>query len=155
MALDLAAAIGVVTLLALTRSVAAQIFLSLPATLLHELSHWVIALLTGCRPSLPSVWPKKTSSGWQLGNVSFVAGSLSAGWIALAPLWVLGAVCMFILTYQSEPSPVVLLGRGVVAGYCFWGMWPSSQDLFIALRYPLGTFACVAVNLTVVLLYAV
>lgn len=139
---DLAAAVVVVTLLALTRNIAAQIFLSLPATVLHELAHWVVALLTGSSPSLPSVWPRRVANGWQLGQVSFEAKTFSAGWVALAPGWVLGAVCWFILTQHTASSPAHEFALGLLAGYCAWGMLPSPQDWTIALRYPLGSVSC-------------
>ncbi len=155
MRIDWAAALAVVAMLLMTRSVAGQIFLSLPSTALHELSHWLVALVTGSRPGIPSVIPKRVDGGWQLGHVAFNAGAWSAGWVALAPLWLLGTVSVFILTQQRELAASYELFLGAAAGFGLWGAKPSAQDFLIALKYPGGTLTCCLAIFVTWSLYAV
>src|SRR5215468_7831197 len=58
---------------------------ALPGTLAHESAHFLVALLLGARPAFPSLVPVRSERGWRLGSVSFRAGKLRAGPIALAP----------------------------------------------------------------------
>lgn len=121
------------------------IFAALPATAAHELAHWIIALITGSSPSLPSLWPTRIATGWQLGSVRFNPGWLSAGWVALAPLWCLAPAAAWGVFWRTpELNDWHEMLQGVLWGYVAWGSLPSSQDWLIALRYPVGTLCVLA-----------
>lgn len=76
-----------------------MIMLALPATVLHELSHYLVALISGGRPTSFSIIPRSQSieiSGgtrkvWTLGSVGFHPNMVSAVPTALAPLLYLPA----------------------------------------------------------------
>lgn len=116
-------------------------FAHLPATILHELSHWGVALLCGCRPSLPSIWPHKDDNGgWMLGHVTFIPGLLSGGLVALAPVFILAPVWVWVAFFRvPTPDWGTEFATGVLAGTALVGSKPSVPDLVIALKYPLGT----------------
>lgn len=72
------------------RFTAVYILLVLPGTVMHELCHWLVGVLTLARPGFPSIIPHRTSSGWMLGSV----GLRNARWfngllVAFAPLLLL------------------------------------------------------------------
>jgi hypothetical protein len=125
--------------LALTqiRSSGWLIFWKLPATVLHELSHWTVALVTGCRPGFPVIWPKKDGKTWVLGSVTFHLRPGSTALVALAPFWVLLPLALFLCTGTSNDTPREV-GVGIFSGFLCTGAAPSSTDLKIALGDPLG-----------------
>jgi hypothetical protein len=128
------------------RSVTLLIVLSLPATVAHELSHWVVALVLGASPKFPSVVPRRELDGsWTLGSVQFLASRWTAGVIALAPLLLLAPVAVWGLWFRPPGSLGVELGCGLVFGYVAWGAAPSSTDWGVSLRYPLGTMLALTV----------
>ncbi|EEF22894.1 conserved hypothetical protein, partial [Ricinus communis] len=99
--------------LLVTKRFAALALLRLPSTIAHELSHWVVALVLGCRPSGLSFVPKRQpDNSWRLGSVMFYPGTFSAGFVALAPLWVMGTASYWIL-WLRPVSPE--LGTEVLA----------------------------------------
>ena len=115
------------------------IFFNLPSTFLHELSHWLVALITSSSPGFPSVWPRRSPGGWQLGSVKFRPKAWSAGWVALAPLVLLGPLSVWgLVRWEPETWAQAWLG-GVFFAYTAWGSIPSLTDWVIALKYPLGT----------------
>src|SRR6266568_7257714 len=64
--------------------------LSLPGTIAHELTHFVVGLLLLAKPRGFSIWPTAEGSTWRLGAVSFGnIGLLNGGFVALAPLLLL------------------------------------------------------------------
>ena len=141
-----AAATFVLALLGL-RSVALYWLFVLPGTFVHELAHWLIALLTGSRPGFPSIIPhKRDEGGWVLGSVTFRAGFLTAGLVALAPIYLMPPLAWLIYRVASDAPDVAVQGGG---GYLFavlvLSAWPSRADLGIALRYPLGSVLVVGV----------
>jgi hypothetical protein len=108
--------------------------LCLPSTLLHELAHYLMAYLTGSRPSPMDLVPRKQDGGWVLGSVTFHAGFWTAGFVALAPLLLL------LLAWACVPdmpaSSVEQAVRGAVFAWSLEGALPSSTDWEIALRRP-------------------
>lgn len=118
-------------------STAWRILLGWPSTVLHELSHWVVALAFGCRPSLPVLWPKKKGDEWVLGSVAFEPSAFATGWIALAPWWLLGSLAVATLSLPAAPLTLEIL-KGIIAGFGLWGSIPSRTDFELALKYPLG-----------------
>lgn len=142
MLVSTAVAVGICVGSLVIRQTAVRIFYSLPATIAHELAHWTVAVLTGSRPSFPSLWPRRHDTYWELGRVEFLPSTFSAGFVALAPLWCLGPLAYWLLVSTSvQDSYVVQSAQGACIGYLLMGCWPSSQDWSVALRYPFGTSA--------------
>lgn len=141
-------AVSVLVALMSARGAAKVVFWNLPATLVHELAHWSVALVTGCRPGIPSLWPKRLPSGaWQLGSVSFTARPGPGAWVALAPLF-LGLAAVWGLFVRDQTGAVLQEALiGGVCGYLAWGSLPSSQDWAVAAKYPIGTVSVLLVYL--------
>jgi hypothetical protein len=128
--------------LVLHRGAVLTFFLALPGIFAHELSHWTVAFVLRSSPHAFRLFPKKESSGdWVLGSVNFEPHWWSAGFVALAPGYLVPLMAWLIYSH------VIWLNfwGQVVAGYVvialLWSAFPSSQDWKIALRYPIGTFA--------------
>lgn len=113
-------------------------FIGWPATVLHELAHFLVALVLGARPSSISVWPKRLADGSrQLGSVVFEARALSAAWVALAPLaW--AVVAYYLVSRPSSGQVMQELMSGTCCAVLFSACIPSAADVHIALRYPAG-----------------
>lgn len=138
--MSLLVAVLLVVQFATMKRIAALWLLQLPSTIAHELSHWLVALVLGCRPSRLSLWPKRLDDKtWQLGAVTFTPGTFTAGFVALAPVWVLGTATYWILWLRPEADPGTEFLAGLAGGITAWGCLPSSTDVSIALRYPAGT----------------
>lgn len=114
------------------------IFFNLPATVAHELAHWLVAQVTRSRPGFPSLWPRRNEKGWVLGSVTFSASFWSAGLVALAPLLVLGPLSVWGLWLRAKGQPADEFLAGVGFAYTLWGSIPSSSDWALAAKYPLG-----------------
>ena len=118
----------------------------LPGTLAHELAHWLVAFLTGSRPGLPRLIPHRMDCGtWSLGSVSFAPGWLTAGFVAMAPAYLLPILAVALYAYGSGQSLPVQGGVGYVLGVLAWSWWPSRTDFRIAARYPVGTLVLVGI----------
>ncbi|OGU12768.1 MAG: hypothetical protein A2075_05270 [Geobacteraceae bacterium GWC2_58_44] len=123
-----------------------QICWALPGTLLHELSHLVVAAVTGGRPVGFSIIPRREASRgsgqrWQLGSVTISRpGPVSALPSALAPL-ALNVVAYYL--YQGWGSwfprdlAHTLLMYAAVYLFCYSSI-PSGQDVRVALSSPFG-----------------
>lgn len=107
-----------------------------PFTVMHELSHFVGAFLTGGRPSSFSVWPERKGKRWILGSVNAVPTILSAVPTALAPLgWlVIGYYAMAAWDFRPVWVPEYLIV--VVLYACAAACTPSWQDIKVALTHP-------------------
>ncbi len=107
-----------------------------PFTLMHEMSHFVAAFLTGGRPSSFSVWPRRSGSGWVLGSVSSIPTLLSAAPTALAPLgWlVIGYYSMALWDLRPVWIPDYLIVAIIYA--CAAACTPSWHDIKVALTHP-------------------
>ena len=108
----------------------------LPFTIMHELSHYVVALITGGRPSSFSVWPQRVGRTWLLGSVSAEPTLLSAAPTALAPL---GWLILGFFIFTSWPAlsvrfPGYLIVLALYA--CSAACTPSWQDYKVALTHP-------------------
>lgn len=71
---------------------------ALPGTLVHELAHFLVALLLQAEPTMPSIIPQRTPHGWRLGSVRFHGNFLVAAPIALAP-FVLTPLALWIAVH--------------------------------------------------------
>lgn len=110
----------------------------LPFTVMHESAHFVVAYLTGGRPSSFSVWPRRAGGGWLLGSVTAVPTLLSAAPTALAPLgWlVIGYNVMHFWEYRPVWLPDYMVG--VILYSCSAACTPSWQDVKIAIKHPIS-----------------
>lgn len=122
----------------------------LPGTLLHELTHFIIGVLTNAQPNSFSIIPNHT----KLGSVSFTHLTwYNAIPTTLAPL--LGLASISVAAIHNLPQDIqrftpqnlyilVLLSPMVYA------CWPSSVDWRLSLRgWPIYVFAIVYVAYTI------
>jgi hypothetical protein len=137
-----AVAVGVVVgglALRLARGPVSAWFALFPGLLAHEVAHFLVALLTRAHPRPLSITPQRTPQGWQLGAVIFQPRALSAGFVALAPMYLLAPLAGWVCHAGCNAGGL----RAICAGYLcvtfLWGAIPSRADWVIALRYPLGT----------------
>lgn len=112
----------------------------LPFTLMHETAHFIVALVTGGRPSSLSVWPRRTAGGWVLGSVTAVPTILSAAPTALAPLGWLVIGFYVMKAWDLRPLWVPEYLVVVVLYACSAACTPSRQDIKAALKNPLSLF---------------
>jgi len=72
----------------------------LPGVMLHELSHWLVALLLGLKVSRLELWPKPSGSGLRLGSVRVQqADPLRGSLVGVAPL-LAGSLVLFLVGRQ-------------------------------------------------------
>jgi len=123
-----------------------QICWALPGTLLHELSHLVVAAVTGGRPVGFSIIPRREGSRgsaqrWILGSVTISRpGPVSALPSGLAPLFLnLAAYYLYLRwgTWFPVDLPHILLMYLTIYLFCYSSI-PSGQDLKVALSSPAG-----------------
>jgi hypothetical protein len=119
-----------------------QIVWALPGTLLHELSHLIVAACTGGRPTGFTIIPRRDGPRrWVLGSVTISRpGPVSALPSAMAPL-ALNAVAYHLYRgwwgwFPSDLPHTLLL---YLAIYLFsYSSIPSGQDIKVALSSPPG-----------------
>jgi len=101
---------------------------ALPGTALHELSHFMIALILGAQPTFPSLVPQRVGNVSRLGEVRFRPGLLRAMFIALAPI----AVWWMLLFVAHAAWP--WYGLHVwIAGALLHACLPSRTDWRLAM----------------------
>lgn len=119
-------------------------FWGLMDTLLHEISHWIIASITGGKPHGFSIIPKKIPyvdvNGnnrvlWDFGSVKSYVSFYNAVAIGMAPLiWLVGAFFTYIYYFDYMPNDIwwsILLFYWIL--YIFIAnSIPSSQDFKVA-----------------------
>ncbi|MBG6083070.1 hypothetical protein [Rubrivivax gelatinosus] len=111
----------------------AYCLVALPGTAAHELAHYLVAWALRAHPALPSIVPERTSNGWRLGSVRFVAGPLRSVPIALAPM----ALAPLSLWWAGATLPRLDLGLSYAlhawgAATTFAASLPSRADWTIA-----------------------
>jgi hypothetical protein len=109
--------------------------LVLPATLLHEGSHWLLGRLSGARPVGFSVWPRRDGRRIVLGEVAISRGNwFNRGIVGLAPLLLLPLAWLAVLAAPRPQS----WGEHAVHAFLFasllYGAIPSLTDWKMALR---------------------
>ncbi len=127
-----------------------QILVRLPGTLLHETAHFVVAFLTGGRPSGFTIIPRRTvgitAAGsvrqvWVLGSVTVTNPSTLAAFPSgFAPLLLLPFAWLLYrhwFTWFPVDLPHTLL-MYVAVVVCCSGSVPSTQDVSVAFSRPLG-----------------
>ena len=135
-------ALSLVVIVAARRWMLLYALLVLPGTVLHELAHWVVGLLTGARPGslhlLPVRHPQRRS--WTLGAVGFRRIHwLNAVPVALAPLLLLpAALALYALALATDPRSwqhwAGLYAATVAMACCL----PSPTDWRLAASRPGG-----------------
>lgn len=116
--------------------------LTLPGTFLHELMHYLVALLTNGKPDKFRLSPQKTENGYVLGYVTFVPAWYNAALIGLAPMLLLPLAWLSYL-FASDVGFAEKLWLGAFAGACLNGSIPSSVDLNFVVRYPVWLIASI------------
>ena len=99
--------------------------ITLPATFLHELSHFIVSLITNGQPVKFSLIPHKEKNGYVMGyvasrNIQFYNGAI----ISLAPLIWLG-IAIYMLINN--------LGNFLIIAYLIEAGIPSIQDIKVAI----------------------
>lgn len=126
-----------VVMRACSRSMWVQAFLWWPATVMHELAHFVVGALLAAQPVDIALWPRKIAGTNQviLGHVAFT----NLRWwkalpVGVAPLVLLLPLGCFLLvkSLSSANSTALVLLYSISALQCFKGCWPSPQDWAMA-----------------------
>lgn len=124
------------------------IVLALPSTILHELAHFLVALVTGGRPTGFSIIPRAREVAiagvqrkvWVLGSVNFAPTNISAFPTAIAPLFFLplGAV-LFQRWFAWFPATVASVAGLYFSVYLLVSASVLSwQDIKVALSHPVS-----------------
>ena len=123
--------------------------LAWPGTVLHELAHWLVALMLGGQPASFSVVPVRAERGWRLGSV----GIRRVRWynalpIGCAPL-LLAPLAVFALVHAArvEASSWVHWAGLYVATCAAVSCLPSLTDWKLVWSRPFGSllYAALAV----------
>jgi hypothetical protein len=132
---SIALVLGFYVLLRAARSSMWRIaLLSLPGTIAHELSHFVVGMLLLAKPRGFSVWPRADGHTWRLGSVSFGnIGLLNGAFVALAPLLLLPLVWLcvihLLLPLWNDGQWGWWLLAGYVSATALFAALPSFQDI--------------------------
>lgn len=111
--------------------------LTFPATLLHELSHALVGLVTFARPASFSLWPKRVGfSSWRLGYVGFLnLRWWNSGAVAMAPLAWLVVLAALARSVPQVPPRVTLQSSVLIGATLVW-IWiavaPGKTDWKLA-----------------------
>ena len=108
--------------------------LSLPGTIAHELTHFIVGALLLAKPHGFSVWPKAVPRGWRLGSVSFGnIGLLNGAFVAFAPLLLLPIAWLCLVHVLLPLWNDGRWGWWLLAGYltatALFAALPSFQDI--------------------------
>ncbi|OGA17016.1 MAG: hypothetical protein A3I63_08425 [Betaproteobacteria bacterium RIFCSPLOWO2_02_FULL_66_14] len=117
-----------------------------PATVMHELSHLLIALVTLARPTGMSVLPRRVDGAIELGRVTVKkANALNASLVALAHLVLLALpYALYAAAIQGRSVDcTTLIPVAFISASALYGSIPSRHDLIVALKRPLGALAIV------------
>lgn len=116
--------------------------LNLPGTFLHELMHYLAALVLDGDPRGFTIIPE----GKSLGSVMAVPNWWNAATIAFAPVLLLPMTTAFLLAGARAKTVRAFLGF-MYLSTCSWiAVVPSSQDLKFALMFP-SSFVLAAIIL--------
>ena len=131
-----------------------HLFLFFPATLAHELMHYVVALITFGKPKAPYLWPRKTELGWVAGHVDCQRlTAFNVVPIAMAPFVLLPlAYWCYQQSHYSVSTQQVALWI-IAAGICFIGAIPSRHDFKLMFRFPISVLLWGAICLVASWLY--
>jgi hypothetical protein len=113
--------------------------LSLPGTIAHELTHFIVGVLLRAKPRGFSAWPKAVGRSWRLGSVSFGnIGLLNGVFVALAPLLLLPIAWLCLVHVLLPLWNDGRWGWWLLAGYltatALFAALPSFQDMRLGAR---------------------
>ena len=111
---------------------------ALPGTLMHELAHFIVALLLRAQPEFPSLLPRRMDGGWRMGSVAFRAGPVRAAPIALAPLLLFPLAWWWTVAIMPRFTWPWLAAAAWIAGALLSACLPSPADLRLARPALLG-----------------
>lgn len=117
--------------------------LAWPGTVLHELSHWLVALVLGGQPSSLSVVPVRSERGWRLGAVGirrvrgYNALPIGCAPLLLAPL----AAFAFVHAVRLDAAHWAHWALLYVATAAAVSCLPSLADWKLVWSRPLGSIA--------------
>ncbi len=113
--------------------------LVLPGTLCHELCHWLVAKLLNGRPASFSLLPKRQGTSLVLGSVRIAHPRwYNVFFIGVAPLVLLWGAHWIFMRLQFRSVSLVGLGLIFLVANLAYGAVPSSQDLRMAAKSPVG-----------------
>jgi hypothetical protein len=131
----IAVSVLLAALIALRRIPPLFFLAAFPATVLHETSHWLAALVLNGRPAAFSVVPRRSGRGYMLGSVECANIRWYNGWlIALAPLALVPAALALLVwraRVHTALQPLEMLWAYAIA-CLFEGALPSWRDLHTA-----------------------
>lgn len=119
------------------QSALVMVIAKLPGTMMHELMHFVAAVVTGSNPSSISILPRRNAGGWILGSVSFSPGFWTGSIVAMAPLALL-PVTFFIWRVMPGNALWERFGLSYLIASCLNSAKPSASDAVIAIKHPAG-----------------
>lgn len=110
--------------------------LTLPATLFHELSHFIISLITGGMPRGLSIWPQKSENGYTLGYVeSYNVTWFNAFLIGFAPILLIPIAYIFLkYNVVYDNNPFSLSWKIYLLASLIEGSIPSITDISLAIK---------------------
>ncbi len=108
--------------------------LSLAATWLHEMSHFVFGFLLRAKPVSFSMMPVRAGNQWVLGSVGFANLNIwNAAFVAFAPLTLIfvgaGTFQIWLVPAYLSGNYVECAGFGYLVACCLFGCLPSSVDV--------------------------
>lgn len=125
---------------------------TLPGTFLHELAHYLSALVMNGNPGNFNLIP----SGDTLGSVTFYPNWYNAASVAMAP-FLLAPLTAFFALIAAKASSIQQTLLGSYFAACSWvACTPSPQDFSIALSVPTSwPFAALFLGLTTYVVFRV
>lgn len=111
---------------------------SLPGTLMHELAHYLCAVIFVARPSFPSIIPMRQNGYWRLGSVKFSPTFLNVVPISMAPMILLPAGIAYGVFIMHKAHGETYLFHAWITGTVIQASMPSTADWKIALPVLLG-----------------
>jgi hypothetical protein len=109
--------------------------LALPGTMLHEMAHVCVGVLTFARPTSVSLWPRRERGLFVLGEVRFrCVGYFNGAPVALAPLLLLPLVAwLFLGTVHAWSGNLLFWATGgYLTAVLLRALIPSSADVRVA-----------------------
>lgn len=112
---------------------------TVPGTILHELAHYVYALILNGRPGSFSIFPTVVDGGKMdsYGHITFMPNFWNAATVVMAPILAIPA-SVFLMVFGSSRSPLVNFLCIWAASVGFYSAEPSRADWSIAFAYPLS-----------------
>ena len=111
------------------------ITLILPGTLLHEISHFLMSMITNGKPVSLSLIPKRRGQTWVLGSVtSSNVKWYNAFFIGMSPFLLIPLSIILMNYFMDYKSPYFLLNSFLVSTFVLASI-PSTTDFKIAFKF--------------------